>query len=108
MGESDHVVPHKEHLDKLFMRKPGLPILKVRFPDGSLQAYWNTFYQKVKFDAITAADFAHIKGMERAGGGATRGPPQGRDREQGVPGIRGPEGHRPLQERGYRGRLPQA
>jgi sucrose phosphorylase len=64
MGESDHVVPHKEHLDKLFMRKPGLPILKVRFPDGSLQAYWNTFYQKVKFDAITAADFAHIKGMD--------------------------------------------
>jgi len=64
MGDSDHVVPHKEHLDKLFMRKPGLPILKVRFPDGSLQAYWNTFYQKVKFNAITAADFAHIKGME--------------------------------------------
>ena len=54
MGENDHVVPHKEHLDKLFMRKPGLPILMLRFPDGSLQAYWNTFYQKVSFDEITA------------------------------------------------------
>jgi sucrose phosphorylase len=46
------------------MRKPGLPILKVRFPDGTLQSYWNTFYQKVEFDEITAADFAHIKGMD--------------------------------------------
>ena len=63
MGRNDHVVPHQEHLDKLFMRKPGLPILKMRFPDGSLQAYWNTFYQKVEFDEITAQDFAHIKGM---------------------------------------------
>ena len=63
MGANDHVVPDKEHLDKLFMRKPGLPILKIRFPDGTLKAYWNTFYQKVEFDEITAKDFAHIKGM---------------------------------------------
>ena len=63
MGENDHVVPHKEHLEKLFMRKPGLPILKMRFPDGSLQTYWNTFYQKVGFDEITAQDFQHIKGL---------------------------------------------
>jgi sucrose phosphorylase len=27
MGEHDHVVPDEEHLQKLFMRKPGLPIL---------------------------------------------------------------------------------
>jgi sucrose phosphorylase len=63
MGENDHVVPDSEHLKKLFMRKPGLPILKIRFPDGSLQTYWNTFYQKIEFDEITARDFAHIKGM---------------------------------------------
>jgi sucrose phosphorylase len=64
MGENDHVIPDKEHLDKLFMRKPGLPILKIRFPDNSLHTYWNTFYQKVEFDEITAQDFAHIKGMD--------------------------------------------
>ena len=64
MGENDHVVPHKEHLDKLFMRKPDLPILKMRFPDGSLQSYWNTFYQKVAFDEITAEDFKHIKELD--------------------------------------------
>jgi len=63
MGESDHVVPYKEHLDKLFMRKPDLPILKVRFPDGSLKSYWNTFYQKVEFDEITAEDLEDIKGI---------------------------------------------
>ena len=65
MGENDHVVPDEEHLEKLFMRKPDLPILKIRFPDGSLQAYWNTFYQNVEFDEITAQDFAHIKGMDQ-------------------------------------------
>ena len=64
MGESDHVVPYKEHLDKLFMRKPELPILKIRFPDGALHSYWNTFYQKVAFNEITAEDFRNIKDLE--------------------------------------------
>jgi len=64
MGPNDHIVPDKEYLDKLFMRKPGLPILKLRFPDGSLQSYWNTFYQKIEFDEISAQDFEHIKGMD--------------------------------------------
>jgi sucrose phosphorylase len=61
---NDHIVPDKEHLDKLFMRKPGLPILKIRFPDGSLKSYWNTFYQKVEFDEITAEDFSTIRGLK--------------------------------------------
>ena len=63
MGEHDFIVPDKEYLDKLFMRKPGMPILMLRFPDGSLKAYWNTFYQKVEFDEISANDFENIKGM---------------------------------------------
>jgi len=41
------VVPDQELLDVLFMRKPGLPILMVQFPDGSERPYWNTFYQQV-------------------------------------------------------------
>ena len=65
--DNDHVVPDKEHLEKLFMRKPDLPILKIRFPDGSLQSYWNTFYQKVEFDEIVAQDFIHIEGMDLQG-----------------------------------------
>lgn len=66
-GETDadgHVMPHREHLEKLFMRKPGLPVLRVRFPDGSLRAYWNTFYQRVEFDGITVDDLAAIEGLE--------------------------------------------
>lgn len=65
MGDDCYVVPDKEHLDKLFMRKPGLPILILRFPDGSLKAYWNTFYQKIEFDEITAHDFEHIEGLNQ-------------------------------------------
>jgi glycosidase len=49
-----HVIPHKEHLEKLFTRKPGLPILKVRFPDGSERPYWNTFYQEVAYHEVSA------------------------------------------------------
>jgi sucrose phosphorylase len=47
MGADGIIMPKSEYLDKLFMRKSGLPILKVEFPDGSLRPYWNTFYQKV-------------------------------------------------------------
>ncbi len=62
-GPHGHVMPRQEFLDRLFMRKPDLPVLRVRFPDGTLKTYWNTFYQKVDFDEITALDFADIKGL---------------------------------------------
>ena len=45
--EKGYIVPDKKYLDKLFMRKPGLPILKVGFPDGTERPYWNTFYQEI-------------------------------------------------------------
>ena len=54
------VIPHKEFLDKLFMRKSGLPILKVPFPDGSEKPYWNTFYQEIKYNKITVKDITGI------------------------------------------------
>ena len=47
LGPDGVIVPDREHLDRLFMRKPGLPILEVQFPDGSQRPYWNTFYQEV-------------------------------------------------------------
>jgi sucrose phosphorylase len=49
MGPDGYIVPRQEHLDLLFMRKPELPILMVRFPDGSERPYWNTFYQEVTY-----------------------------------------------------------
>ena len=41
------VIPLPEYKEKLFTRKPGLPILQVPFPDNSFRPYWNTFYQKI-------------------------------------------------------------
>lgn len=58
-----YVIPQEDFLQKLFMRKPGFPILKVRFPDGSNQFYWNTFYQEVNYPEITAADLAGMDGI---------------------------------------------
>jgi sucrose phosphorylase len=63
MGEDGHVVPKQAFLDKLFMRKPGLPILKVGFPDGSQRPYWNTFYQHVDYKPVSAEDFIAIRGV---------------------------------------------
>ncbi|MCA0132491.1 alpha-amylase family glycosyl hydrolase [Winogradskyella alexanderae] len=65
-GELDKngiVLPKKAYLDKLFMRKSGLPILNVVFPDGSEQPYWNTFYQKVTYNPITIQDLLTIEGI---------------------------------------------
>jgi sucrose phosphorylase len=62
--EDDILVPDQEYLDKLFMRKPGLPVLKVRFTDGTVRSYWNTFYQKIDFEEITAQDFESIEGID--------------------------------------------
>lgn len=54
------IIPKKEYLDKLFMRKPGLPILNVLFPDGTERPYWNTFYQQVTFHPIKIEDLESI------------------------------------------------
>lgn len=45
------------------MRKPGLPILKVRFPDGSDRPYWNTFYQEVIYKELSPGDLLKISGI---------------------------------------------
>ena len=63
MGADGYIIPKQEYLQKLFMRKPGLPILKVRFPDGSDRPYWNTFYQEVTYQEITGEDLAGIEGL---------------------------------------------
>lgn len=60
MGADGNIVPRKEYLQKLFTRKPGLPILKVRFPDGSERPYWNTFYQEVNHHKLTSQDLSSI------------------------------------------------
>ncbi len=63
MGADGTVTPKEQHLEKLFMRKPDLPILRVCFPDGSRRLYWNTFYQEVKFVEMAPHDFVGIDGL---------------------------------------------
>jgi sucrose phosphorylase len=62
MSSEGYVVPKEEYLNMLFMRKPGLPILKVRFPDGSDRPYWNTFYQEINYRELDPQD---LSGIER-------------------------------------------
>jgi sucrose phosphorylase len=62
-NEDGIVIPKPKFLNKLFMRKSGLPILKVRFPDGTDQPYWNTFYQQITYNLIFEADLQTIKGL---------------------------------------------
>ena len=52
MTEEGYIMPRKELIRDMFFRKPGLPILMVRFPDGTEMPYWNTFYQEIKYRPV--------------------------------------------------------
>jgi sucrose phosphorylase len=65
MGPDGCIVPDEQYLQKLFMRKPELPILKVPFPDGTSRFYWNTFYQKVTVVPPQSADLQTIDGLNK-------------------------------------------
>lgn len=60
-NEEGVIIPNQDFLNKLFMRKSGLPILKVRFPDGTEQPYWNTFYQQITYNKISPTDLETLK-----------------------------------------------
>ncbi|MEJ2405874.1 MAG: glycosidase [Candidatus Thiodiazotropha sp.] len=61
MCDEGYVIPNAAHLNQLFMRKPGLPILFVRFPDGSERPYWNTFYQQINYRELEVDDLKHLR-----------------------------------------------
>lgn len=63
MGKDGVMIPREEFLNKLFMRKSGLPILKVVFPDGSEKPYWNTFYQQITYNKISTEDLNKVEGL---------------------------------------------
>ena len=64
MTEEGYILPHKKHLDRMFFRKPGLPILMVRMPDGRDVPYWNTFYQQVDYQVPTVQQLMHASGLQ--------------------------------------------
>ncbi len=48
MKEEGYLQPEEAVIKEMFFRKPGLPILMVRFPDGRDVPYWNTLYQEIR------------------------------------------------------------
>lgn len=56
MTQEGYIKPDDAYIKDMFFRKPGLPILMVRLPDGREAPYWNTFYQEVHYDPVDAQD----------------------------------------------------
>ena len=56
MTDAGYIQPDPALIRDMFFRKPGLPILMVRLPDGRDVPYWNTFYQEVRYDPVDAQD----------------------------------------------------
>ena len=56
MTSEGYIQPDKQYIKDMFFRKPGLPILMVRMPDGRDVPYWNTFYQEVQYPRFDAQD----------------------------------------------------
>ena len=71
MTEEGYIQPDEKYIKDMFFRKPGLPILMVRMPDGKEIPYWNTFYQEVQYrrpdaqDIINAVEEYNGEGSER-------------------------------------------
>ena len=64
MTEDGYIQPDEKYIKDMFFRKPGLPILMVRFPDGRNVPYWNTFYQEVKYPKLDAQDVMKATGLQ--------------------------------------------
>ena len=61
LTEEGFIQPDEKYLKKMFFRKPGLPLLMVKMPDGSIVPYWNTFYQQVLDDGYLGQMDLNVK-----------------------------------------------
>ena len=66
MTPEGYIQPDPALIQDMFFRKPGLPILMVRMPDGSKRPYWNTFYQEVRYPVLDAQDLMSPCGLQYA------------------------------------------
>lgn len=64
LTDEGYIQPNEEHVKKMFFRKPGLPLLMVRMPDGSKVPYWNTFYQQVIYPRLEVQDLMEVFGLQ--------------------------------------------
>ena len=64
MTPDGYIQPRPELIEDMFFRKPGLPILMVRLPDGTEKPYWNTFYQQVRYGSVDPQDLMEATGLQ--------------------------------------------
>ncbi len=64
MTPEGYIRPDPAAIEGMFFRKPGLPLLMVRFPDGRDVPYWNTFYQEVRYRVPDAVELLSALGMQ--------------------------------------------
>ncbi len=64
MTEDGYIQPDKQYIEQMFFRKPGLPILMVRMPNGQDVPYWNTFYQKVTYQMPTVQQLMTLANLQ--------------------------------------------
>ena len=64
MTPEGYIQPRADLIEEMFFRKPGLPILMVRMPDGTEKPYWNTFYQEVRYGTVDPQDLMEATGLQ--------------------------------------------
>ena len=91
MTQEGYIQPDPALIADMFFRKPGLPILMVRLPDGTEKPYWNTFYQEVRYAVPDAAQLMSAAGLQYASAAVLAGRSLPRS---GAAGRRGGRLHR--------------
>ena len=66
LTDGGYVQPDADLIKDMYFRKPGLPILMVRLPDGTERPYWNTFYQEVRYPVPTTLEVMRASGLQYA------------------------------------------
>lgn len=66
MTEAGYIQPNEVEIRDMFFRKPGLPLLMARFPDGHSVPYWNTFYQEVRYPRVDEQDLMRTADLQYA------------------------------------------
>lgn len=57
MTEQGYIQPEEKYIQKMFFRKPGLPILTIMTKLGEQLTFWNTFYQEKQYPTLTTQDW---------------------------------------------------
>ena len=63
LNDDGIIIPDEEYIKDMFFRKPGLPLLQVRLPNGEDVPFWNTFYQEVRYMPVEPQTLMNSTGV---------------------------------------------